>query len=103
MATKPVIVGVDGSEESLLAVEWAALEAGPASRSRPRPRPGRRRPCGSLTSLGTSGRRTVIYGEAAERLSVVVTGPRPLSANGKAWSLPLPPGAKVPRAPGERL
>ena len=27
MATKPVIVGVDGSEESLLAVEWAALEA----------------------------------------------------------------------------
>src|SRR5690349_25021181 len=27
MATKPVIVGVDGSEESLLAVEWAAPEA----------------------------------------------------------------------------
>ena len=27
MATKPVIVGVDGSEESLLAVEWAAQEA----------------------------------------------------------------------------
>ena len=27
MTTKPVIVGVDGSEESLLAVEWAALEA----------------------------------------------------------------------------
>ena len=27
MATKPVVVGVDGSEESLLAVEWAALEA----------------------------------------------------------------------------
>src|SRR5438309_821844 len=27
MATKPVTVGVDGSEESLLAVEWAALEA----------------------------------------------------------------------------
>ena len=27
MATKPVIVGVDGSEQSLLAVEWAALEA----------------------------------------------------------------------------
>ena len=27
MATKPVIVGVDGSEESLLAVELAALEA----------------------------------------------------------------------------
>ena len=27
MATKPVIVGVDGSEESLRAVEWAALEA----------------------------------------------------------------------------
>lgn len=27
MATKPVIVGVDGSEESLQAVEWAALEA----------------------------------------------------------------------------
>jgi nucleotide-binding universal stress UspA family protein len=26
MATKPVIVGVDGSEESLRAVEWAALE-----------------------------------------------------------------------------
>jgi hypothetical protein len=25
MATKPVIVGVDGSEESLRAVEWAAL------------------------------------------------------------------------------
>jgi nucleotide-binding universal stress UspA family protein len=27
MATKPVIVGVDGSEKSLLALEWAALEA----------------------------------------------------------------------------
>jgi len=27
MATKPVVVGVDGSEESLRAVEWAALEA----------------------------------------------------------------------------
>lgn len=27
MATKPVIVGTDGSEESLRAVEWAALEA----------------------------------------------------------------------------
>lgn len=27
MATKPVVVGVDGSEESLLAVEWAAQEA----------------------------------------------------------------------------
>ncbi len=27
MTTKPVIVGVDGSEQSLLAVEWAALEA----------------------------------------------------------------------------
>jgi nucleotide-binding universal stress UspA family protein len=27
MTTKPVTVGVDGSEESLLAVEWAALEA----------------------------------------------------------------------------
>ena len=27
MATKPVIVAVDGSEQSLLAVEWAALEA----------------------------------------------------------------------------
>jgi nucleotide-binding universal stress UspA family protein len=27
MASKPVVVGVDGSEESLLAAEWAALEA----------------------------------------------------------------------------
>jgi hypothetical protein len=27
MATKPVTIGVDGSEESLRAVEWAALEA----------------------------------------------------------------------------
>jgi len=27
MATRPVVVAVDGSEESLLAVEWAALEA----------------------------------------------------------------------------
>jgi len=27
MATKSVVAGVDGSEESLRAVEWAALEA----------------------------------------------------------------------------
>jgi hypothetical protein len=27
MASRPVVVGVDGSEESLRAVEWAALEA----------------------------------------------------------------------------
>jgi nucleotide-binding universal stress UspA family protein len=27
MAAKPVIVGTNGSDESLLAVEWAALEA----------------------------------------------------------------------------
>lgn len=32
MAAKPVVVGVDGSEESLRAVEWAALEAGRHSR-----------------------------------------------------------------------
>jgi len=27
MAAKPVVVGVDGSEESILAAEWAAIEA----------------------------------------------------------------------------
>ena len=27
MTTRPVVAGTDGSEESLRAVEWAALEA----------------------------------------------------------------------------
>jgi len=41
MATKPVAVGVDGSEESLQAVEWAALEA--QQHGSPACCPGRRR------------------------------------------------------------
>jgi nucleotide-binding universal stress UspA family protein len=41
MATKPVVVGVDGSEESLRAVEWAAMEA--------RRHPGGLEPSGSVT------------------------------------------------------
>ena len=34
MEDKPVVVGVDGSEQSLRAVEWAAVEAREGSRAR---------------------------------------------------------------------
>jgi nucleotide-binding universal stress UspA family protein len=48
MATMPIVAGVDGSEESLRAVEWAALEA--------------RRHRASLRIVSAPGSRSVIGG-----------------------------------------
>jgi len=136
MATKPVTVGVDGSEESLRAVEWAALEArrhctslrivsAPAKLPRlcaevsPVPEITFAGPVddalaaeasdqvlgmlrAALGLLGTPAGPTLICVEAAESLSVIVTGtgtPRQ-AANGDGRTRDLTPQREQARRDG---
>jgi nucleotide-binding universal stress UspA family protein len=65
MAAKPVVVGVDGSEESLLAAEWAAMEARR-----------HRLPLRSITTELLSGPPTLAVAGSGSAATMLVVGAR---------------------------
>jgi nucleotide-binding universal stress UspA family protein len=106
MADKPVVVGVDGSEESLLAAEWAAAEAQRRSTrlrivSAPLPAPlvhaYRASPATVTSALRAVSARALdaatLRSEAvAPGLSVeacLLSGPPPLAMAGSGWDASL--------------